>query len=207
MSNIVVLISGNGSNLQAIIDSVKSGAIKGQISAVISNRPSVFGLERAEKAGIPAITVDHTEFSSRTDFELALSQTIDQYQPDVLVLAGFMRILSSEFVQHYLGKMLNIHPSLLPKYPGLNTHRRVLENGDKEHGTSVHFVTAELDGGPIIAQRSIHVTADDTEETLQQKIQQQEHKLYPEVVGWLCIGRVQFKDGKAWLDNQVVTIS
>lgn len=207
MSNIVVLISGNGSNLQAIIDSVKSGAIKGQISAVISNRPSAFGLERAEKAGIPAITVDHTEFSSRTDFEQALSQTIDQYQPDVLVLAGFMRILSSEFVQHYLGKMLNIHPSLLPKYPGLNTHRRVLENGDKEHGTSVHFVTAELDGGPIIAQRSIHVTADDTEETLQQQIQQQEHKLYPEVVGWLCNGRVQFKDGKAWLDNQIVTIS
>ena len=207
MSNIVVLISGNGSNLQAIIDSVKSGAIKGQISAVISNRPSVFGLERAEKAGIPAITVDHTEFSSRTDFEQALSQTIDQYQPDVLVLAGFMRILSSEFVQHYLGKMLNIHPSLLPKYPGLNTHRRVLENGDTEHGTSVHFVTAELDGGPIIAQRSIHVTADDTEETLQQKIQQQEHKLYPEVVSWLCNGRVQFKDGKAWLDNQIVTIS
>lgn len=206
MSNIVVLISGNGSNLQAIIDSVKNGAIKGRISAVISNRPGVFGLERAEKAGIPAITVDHTKFTSRADFEQALSQTIDQYQPDVLVLAGFMRILSSEFVQHYLGKMLNIHPSLLPKYPGLNTHRRVLENGDKEHGTSVHFVTAELDGGPIIAQRSIHVTADDTEESLQQKIQQQEHKLYPEVVSWLCNGRVQFKDGKAWLDNQIISI-
>lgn len=183
MSNIVVLISGNGSNLQAIIDSVKNGAIEGRISAVISNRPGVYGLERAEKSDIPALTVDHTEFASRSDFEQALSQTIDQFQPDVLVLAGFMRILSSEFVQHYLGKMLNIHPSLLPKYPGLNTHRRVLENGDKEHGTSVHFVTAELDGGPIIAQRSIHVTADDTEESLQQKIQQQEHKLYPEVVG------------------------
>lgn len=206
MSNIVVLISGNGSNLQAIIDSVKSDAIEGRISAVISNRPGVFGLERAAKAGIPAITVDHTKFNSRADFEHALSQTIDQYQPDVLVLAGFMRILSSEFVQHYLGKMLNIHPSLLPKYPGLNTHRRVLENGDKEHGTSVHFVTAELDGGPIIAQRSIHVTADDTEESLQQKIQQQEHKLYPEVVSWLCNGRVQFKDGKAWLDNQIISI-
>ncbi len=206
MSNIVVLISGNGSNLQAIIDSVKNDAIEGRISAVISNRPGVFGLERAAKAGIPAITVDHTKFTSRADFEQSLSQTIDQYQPDVLVLAGFMRILSSEFVQHYLGKMLNIHPSLLPKYPGLNTHRRVLENGDKEHGTSVHFVTAELDGGPIIAQRSIHVTADDTEESLQQKIQQQEHKLYPEVVSWLCNGRVQFKDGKAWLDNQIVSI-
>ena len=206
MSNIVVLISGNGSNLQAIIDSVKNGAIEGRISAVISNRPGVFGLERAEKAGIPAITVDHTEYASRTDFEQAISQAIDQFQPDVLVLAGFMRILSSDFVQHYLGKMLNIHPSLLPKYPGLNTHRRVLENGDKEHGTSVHFVTAELDGGPIIAQRSIHVTADDTEESLQQKIQQQEHKLYPEVVSWLCNGRVQFKDGKAWLDNQIVSL-
>ncbi|WP_018625618.1 phosphoribosylglycinamide formyltransferase [Kangiella aquimarina] len=206
MSNIVVLISGNGSNLQAIIDSVKNGAIEGRISAVISNRPGVYGLERAEKSDIPALTVDHTEFASRSDFEQALSQTIDQFQPDVLVLAGFMRILSSEFVQHYLGKMLNIHPSLLPKYPGLNTHRRVLENGDKEHGTSVHFVTAELDGGPIIAQRSIHVTADDTEESLQQKIQQQEHKLYPEVVGWLCNGRLQFKNGQAWLDNQIVSL-
>ncbi|ACV27099.1 phosphoribosylglycinamide formyltransferase [Kangiella koreensis] len=206
MSNIVVLISGNGSNLQAIIDSVQNGAIDGCVSAVISNKPDVYGLERAEKAGIPAIAVDHSQFSSRSDFEQALIQTIDQYQPNLVVLAGFMRILSSEFVQHYLGTMLNIHPSLLPKYPGLNTHKRVLENGDKEHGTSVHFVTAELDGGPIIAQRSFHVTADDNEESLQKKIQQQEHKLYPEVVSWFCSGRLQFKDGKAWLDQQPVSI-
>lgn len=207
MPNIVVLISGNGSNLQAIIDSVQNGAINGRVSAVISNKPAAYGLERAEKANIPAIAVDHTQFASRADFEQALIQTIDQYQPDLLVLAGFMRILSSEFVQHYLGKMLNIHPSLLPKYPGLHTHRRVLESGDKEHGTSVHFVTAELDGGPIIAQRSFHVTADDTEESLQQKIQQQEHKLYPEVVGWFCSARLQFKDGLAWLDQKPVTIA
>lgn len=205
MPNIVVLISGNGSNLQAIIDSVQNGAINGRVSAVISNKPNVYGLERAEKASIPAVAVDHTQFASRSDFEQALIQTIDQYQPDLVVLAGFMRILSSEFVQHYLGTMLNIHPSLLPKYPGLDTHKRVLENGDKEHGTSVHFVTAELDGGPIIAQRSIHVTADDTEQTLQQKIQQQEHKLYPEVVGWFCSGRLQFKDGQAWLDQRAIT--
>lgn len=207
MPNIVVLISGNGSNLQAIIDSVQTGAINGRISAVISNKPNVFGLERAAQANIPAIAVDHTQFADRSEFEQALTQTIDQYQPDLVVLAGFMRILSSEFVQHYLGKMLNIHPSLLPKYPGLNTHRRVLENGDKEHGTSVHFVTAELDGGPIIAQRSIHVTADDTEESLQQKIQQQEHRLYPEVVSWFCNGRLQFKDGQAWLDQDPITTS
>lgn len=207
MSNIVVLISGNGSNLQAIIDSVQNGAIDGRVSAVISNKPGVYGLERATRANIPAIAIDHTQFASRSDFEQALIQTIDQYQPDLVVLAGFMRILSSEFVQHYLGTMLNIHPSLLPKYPGLDTHKRVLENGDKEHGTSVHFVTAELDGGPIIAQRSIHVTADDTEQTLQQKIQQQEHKLYPEVVSWFCSGRLQFKDGQAWLDQQPVSIS
>lgn len=207
MSNIVVLISGNGSNLQAIIDSVQNGAIDGRVAAVISNKPDVYGLERAAHANIPAIAVDHTQFASRSDFEQALIQTIDQYQPDLVVLAGFMRILSSELVQHYLGTMLNIHPSLLPKYPGLDTHKRVLENGDKEHGTSVHFVTAELDGGPIIAQRSIHVTADDTEQTLQQKIQQQEHKLYPEVVSWFCSGRLQFKDGQAWLDQQPVSIS
>lgn len=206
MRNIVVLISGNGSNLQAIIDSAQSGAINGRISAVISNRPDAFGLERAKNAGISAHTIDHTQFANRIDFEQALIQAIDQYQPDLLVLAGFMRILSSEFVQHYLGKMLNIHPSLLPKYPGLNTHKRVLENGDKEHGTSVHFVTAELDGGPIIAQRSFHVSADDTEESLQQKIQQQEHSLYPEVVGWFCNGRLQYKDGQAWLDQQPISI-
>ncbi|HEY9031674.1 MAG TPA: phosphoribosylglycinamide formyltransferase [Kangiella sp.] len=207
MSNIVVLISGNGSNLQAIIDSVQNGAIDGRVSAVISNKPDVYGLERATRANIPAIVVDHTQFASRSDFEQALIKTIDQYQPDLVVLAGFMRILSSEFVQHYLGTMLNIHPSLLPKYPGLDTHKRVLENGDKEHGTSVHFVTAELDGGPIIAQRSIHVTADDTEQTLQQKIQQQEHKLYSQVVSWFCSGRLQFKNGQAWLDQQPVKLS
>ncbi|NVK20892.1 MAG: phosphoribosylglycinamide formyltransferase [Kangiellaceae bacterium] len=197
MKNIVVLISGNGSNLQAIIDSVENGAINGQITAVISNKPEVYGLQRAEHSHIPALVLDHREFDDRNLFEEELISLIDDHKPDLLVLAGFMRILSSEFVQHYLGKIVNIHPSLLPKYKGLHTHRRVLENGDTEHGTSVHFVTAELDGGPIIAQRKITVEANDTEQSLQQKIQQQEHQLYPQVVAWFCDGTLRFEDGQA----------
>ncbi len=191
--SIVVLISGNGSNLQALIDAQSQGLFHGNIQAVISNKPKVFGLERAESANIDAICVDHTQFDSKSSFEKQLIKTIDQYQPDIVILAGFMRILSSDLVQHYLGKIINIHPSLLPKYKGLHTHRQVLENGDKEHGTSVHFVTAELDGGPIIAQRRIDVEADDTEQTLVEKIQQQEHQLYPQVVSWFCAGQLQFE--------------
>lgn len=209
MKNIVVLISGNGSNLQAIIDSVENGAINGanngsingQISAVISNKPDVYGLQRAKNANIPTQVLDHREFDDREAFDQALIKIIDQYQPDLVVLAGFMRILSSEFVQHYLGKMLNIHPSLLPKYKGLHTHRRVLENGDTEHGTSVHFVTPELDGGPIIAQRTINVEVDDTETSLQQKIQQQEHQLYPQVIAWFCNDQLRLQDGKAIIQH------
>lgn len=201
--SIVVLISGNGSNLQALIDAQSQGlfsgedvsgnAFSGEISAVISNKPDAYGLIRAENANIDAVCVDHTEFDNKSSFEAQLIETIDIYQPDLVILAGFMRILSSDLVQHYLGKIINIHPSLLPKYKGLHTHRQVLENGDKEHGTTVHFVTAELDGGPIIAQRRIDVEADDTEQTLVEKIQQQEHQLYPQVVAWFCANRLQFK--------------
>ncbi|NVJ66101.1 MAG: phosphoribosylglycinamide formyltransferase [Gammaproteobacteria bacterium] len=192
-ASIVVLISGNGSNLQALIDAQSKGLFLGDIQAVISNKPSAYGLERAENANIDAICVDHTRFDNKSSFELQLIETIDIYQPDIVVLAGFMRILSSDFVQHYLGKIINIHPSLLPKYKGLHTHRQVLENGDKEHGTTVHFVTAELDGGPIIAQRRIDVETDDTEQSLVEKIQQQEHQLYPQVVSWICAGRLKFE--------------
>ncbi len=191
--SIVVLISGNGSNLQALIDAQSQGLFNGEIKAVISNKPNVYGLERAEMANIDAVCVDHTEFSDKAGFEAELIKTIDAYQPDLVILAGFMRILSSDLVQHYLGKIINIHPSLLPKYKGLHTHRQVLENGDKEHGTSVHFVTAELDGGPIIAQRQVKVDENDTEQTLVEKIQQQEHQLYPEVVAWFCAERLIFK--------------
>lgn len=201
--SIVVLISGNGSNLQALIDAQSQGlfsgedvsdnVFSGEISAVISNKPDAYGLVRAEKAGINAICIDHTKFDSKSSFEAQLIETIDSYKPDLIVLAGFMRILSSDLVQHYLGRIINIHPSLLPKYKGLHTHRQVLENGDKEHGTTVHFVTAELDGGPIIAQRRIDVETNDTEQTLVEKIQQQEHQLYPEVVAWFCADRLQFE--------------
>lgn len=201
---IVVLISGSGSNLQALIDGIDLGAINGQIVAVISNKPEVYGLTRAKHANIPAIVVDHRRFDGRQAFEQELSQTINQYSPDLIVLAGFMRILNSDFVQPYEGIMLNIHPSLLPKYKGLQTHRRALENGDSEHGVSVHFVTAELDGGPVIAQRTVKVETSDTEQSLRAKVQQQEHQIYPEVVAQFCNDRIQYQDGNALLDGNLV---
>lgn len=201
---IVVLISGSGSNLQALIDAIELGAINGQIVAVISNKPDVYGLTRASNAGIPSIVIDHRQFDGREPFEAELSKAINQFAPDLIVLAGFMRILNSEFVQPYEGKMLNIHPSLLPKYKGLQTHKRALENGDKEHGVSVHFVTAELDGGPVIAQRIVKVEDSDTEQSLQQKVQRQEHQLYPEVVARFCNERLSYQDGIAYLDDKPI---
>ncbi len=191
--SIVVLISGNGTNLQALIDAQSQELFHGEIKAVISNKPEAYGLQRAENANIDTVCVDHRDFNSKSSFETKLIDIIDIYQPNLIILAGFMRILSSDFVQHYLGRIINIHPSLLPKYKGLNTHRQVLENGDKEHGSTVHFVTAELDGGPIIAQRRINVEANDTEQRLVEKIQQQEHQLYPQVVGWFCAERLKFQ--------------
>ena len=202
MKRIVVLISGSGSNLQALIDAAEMGGINGHIVAVISNKPDVYGLTRAQNAKIPTEVVDHTAFDGRQAFEAELSKVINRYSPDLIVLAGFMRILNSEFVQPYEGKMLNIHPSLLPKYKGLHTHRRALENGDTEHGVSVHFVTSELDGGPVIAQRTVKVEKSDTEQSLQAKVQQQEHQLYPEVVARFCNDRLEYKDGKAYMDKK-----
>lgn len=203
-ARILVLISGSGSNLQALIDAVEMGAINGELVAVISNKPDVYGLERAKKAQIPAIVVDHRDYDGRSEFEAELSKTINSFSPDLIVLAGFMRILNSEFVQPYEGKMLNIHPSLLPKYKGLHTHRRALENGDKEHGVSVHFVTAELDGGPVIAQRKVKVENSDTEESLQAKVRQQEHQLYPEVVAWFCNKRLKYDNGQVFFDGKAL---
>ena len=185
---IVVLISGDGSNLQAIIDNINNGAINGQIVAVISNIENVKGLQRAADNNIPAIAVPHKDFSERSEFDQKLQNTIDEYQPDLLVLAGFMRILSEDFVKHFKGKMLNIHPSLLPKYPGLHTHQRALDAKDKEHGTTIHFVTEELDGGPIVLQRSFPIEASDTAETLNAKVQSLEHAMYSEVIASFCKG-------------------
>ncbi|WP_052282314.1 phosphoribosylglycinamide formyltransferase [Kluyvera genomosp. 1] len=201
MKNIVVLISGNGSNLQAIIDACEQKRINGTIRAVFSNKADAFGLERAREAGIPQHALAASQFASREAFDRELMHEIDAYAPDVVVLAGYMRILSADFVQHYQGKLLNIHPSLLPKYPGLNTHRQALENGDTEHGTSVHFVTEELDGGPVILQAKVPVFDGDDEDEITSRVQVQEHAIYPLVVGWFLEGRLKMQDNHAWMDG------
>ena len=200
---LVVLISGSGSNLQALIDACNSKALNAEIVAVFSNKADAYGLLRAQQAGIPALALSPAEFSSRDDFDAALQAQSDEYQPDLLILAGYMRILTPAFVRHYHGRMLNIHPSLLPKYPGLHTHRKALENGDAEHGTSVHIVTEELDGGPVILQARIAVLPDDTEDTLTARIQQEEHRIYPQVVNWFVQGRLALKEDGIYLDGKL----
>lgn len=201
MKNIVVLISGNGSNLQAIIDACKQKQINGTLRAVFSNKADAFGLERAREAHIPAHALEAAQFASREAFDRELVQEIDAYAPDVVVLAGYMRILSPAFVSHYSGRLLNIHPSLLPKYPGLYTHRQVLKNGDEEHGTSVHFVTDELDGGPVILQAKVPVFEGDNEDDITDRVQAQEHAIYPLVVSWFVDGRLEMREHAAWLDD------
>ncbi|GLQ75163.1 phosphoribosylglycinamide formyltransferase [Vibrio penaeicida] len=204
MKNIVVLISGNGSNLQAVIDACENGSIEGKVSAVFSNKADAYGLERAKRSGIDARAVSHKDFESREAFDLALMGEIDQYQPDLIILAGYMRILSEGFVRHYIGKMINIHPSLLPKYPGLNTHQRAIDAGDEEHGTSVHFVTEELDGGPVILQAKVPVFENDSADALAERIQTQEHRIYPLVAQWFVTNRLSMQDGKAVLDGHIL---
>lgn len=201
---IVVLISGSGSNLQALIDACEKEEIPGKIAAVISNKASALGLERAKKAGIETKVIEHQKFAQREIFDAELIRAIDKFSPDLVVLAGFMRILTEDFVRRYEGKMLNIHPSLLPKYPGLNTHRRALESGDKEHGVSVHFVTAELDSGPNVIQALVPVLSQDNEETLAARILKQEHIIYPIAVKWYIDGRLSMKDGAAYLDDELL---
>lgn len=200
---LVVLISGSGSNLQALINACSAQIPDAEIVAVFSNKADAYGLIRAQQAGIPALSLSPSEFPSRDDFDAALQAQIDEYQPDLIILAGYMRILTPAFVRHYHGRMLNIHPSLLPKYPGLHTHRKVLENGDTGHGTSVHFVTEELDGGPVILQAHIAVLPDDTEDTLTARIQQEEHRIYPQVVNWFVQGRLVLKEEGVYLDGKL----
>ncbi|GAA6151927.1 phosphoribosylglycinamide formyltransferase [Pseudoteredinibacter isoporae] len=190
-TRIVVLISGSGSNLQAMIDCQQAGELDGDIVAVISNRPGARGLERAAEAGIEAQCLDHKGFTDRESFDQALQAQIDQFQPDLVVLAGFMRILTPAFTEHYLGRMINIHPSLLPKHQGLNTHQRAIDAGDAQHGATVHFVTAELDGGPGIVQIAVDINTEDTSETLAQRVQYQEHYMFPLAVQWFCQGRLR----------------
>ena len=179
---IVVLLSGEGSNLQAIIDQIEAGTVKAEISAVISNRADANGLNRAEKSGIPAVVLEHTHFADRVGFDQSLAQIIESFKPDLIVLAGFMRILTEGFVEQFQGKLINIHPSLLPKYTGLNTHKRALENGDKEHGATVHYVITELDAGEIILQGVVPIRDGDTVDDLAKRVHEIEHQLYPQAI-------------------------
>lgn len=199
---LVVLISGRGSNLQAILDQTRSGELPVELRAVISNRPGAPGLERARRAGVPALTLDHQTFPDRPAFEAALRAMIDAHRPDLLALAGFMRVLTADFVEHYRGRMLNIHPSLLPRYRGLHTHERALAAGDREHGASVHFVTPELDGGPAFLQARVPVLPDDDPHTLAARVLEQEHRLYPLAIRWVAAGRVTMIGDRVMLDGR-----
>ena len=198
--NVVVLISGSGSNLQALIDSLDADN-PARIRAVISNRADAYGLTRAQNAGIPTRVLDHKAFEGREAFDCALIEAIDAHQPDLVVLAGFMRILTPAFVQHYAGRLLNVHPSLLPKFKGMHTHQRALEAGEREHGCSVHFVTEELDGGPLVVQAVVPVQASDTPETLASRVQIGEHHVYPLAVRWFAEGRLRIGPQGAELDG------
>ena len=199
---LAVLISGSGTNLQAIMDAQKAGTLDAEIAVVFSNRANAAGLERAAQAGIPTASLDHRDYPDREQFDQAMIEVLTPYAPDTVVLAGFMRILSAVFVRHYAGQLINIHPSLLPKYRGLNTHARALEAGDSEHACSIHFVTEELDGGPLIAQAPIAVHANDTVDSLSKRVQQREHLLYPQVLQWRAQDRLELTDNGVVLDGK-----
>lgn len=181
-ARLVILISGRGSNMQSIVQAIMEGQLNARVVAVISNKSQAPGLSYARDLGIATEVISHRGFDSREQFDKALAQRIDDYQPDYVILAGFMRILSAGFVNHYANRLINIHPSLLPKFKGLDTHQRALDAGEKEHGASVHFVTPELDDGPVILQARVPVEADDTAETLAARVLKQEHKLYPAAI-------------------------
>jgi phosphoribosylglycinamide formyltransferase-1 len=202
---IVILISGRGSNLQAITDSTAVGELPVEIRAVISNRPDAAGLQLAEKAGLETRVIDHTGYADRQAFDLALQACIDSYQPGLVVLAGFMRILTPGFVEHYRGRMLNIHPSLLPDFPGLDTHQRALDAGHREVGASVHFVTEDTDGGPVLMQARVAVREDDTADSLAARVLEQEHRLYPQAIHWFANGRIFLdENGQIQLDGALL---
>ena len=203
---VVILISGRGSNLQSIIDAVASNALPVEIRAVISNRPQATGLERAAQASIPTEVIDHSQYSDRAAFDQALLACIERFQPALVVLAGFMRILTVGFVHHYQGRMLNIHPSLLPAFPGMDTHRRALEAGCKQHGASIHFVTEAVDGGPVVLQAQVAVQQQDTVATLAARVLEQEHCMYPLAIRWFAEQRLRLdSSGQAILDGKKLT--
>lgn len=194
MKNIVILISGRGSNMEALVRAMESEGWPARVAAVISNKPEAKGLEFALARGIPTAVVANKEYATRAEFDAALQETIDRFAPDLVVLAGFMRILTAPFVEHYAGRMLNIHPSLLPLFPGLGTHQQAIDAGEKEHGATVHFVTAELDHGPVVAQARVPVLPDDTEDTLSARVLVEEHKLYPYAVRLFVEDRLSIEE-------------
>lgn len=199
---IVILISGRGSNMQAIAQRAASGQLPVEIRAVISDRPQAGGLALAQSMGIEVAALSPQGFADRETYDATLTRLVASYQPQLVILAGFMRILSPVFIDAFAGRILNIHPSLLPKYRGLHTHRRALEAGDTRHGVSVHFVTQELDGGPVIVQACVAIRPGDTEETLSARVQRQEHSIYPQAIDWFARGRLAWRGDRAWLDGQ-----
>jgi phosphoribosylglycinamide formyltransferase-1 len=196
MKRIVILISGRGSNMQAMLNVAAAERWPAQIAAVISNQPTAVGLDVARTAGIPTSAINHRDYPDREQFDAALAELIDQYSPDLIVLAGFMRILTPGFVNRYFGRLINIHPSLLPSFPGLHTHQQAIDAGVKVHGATVHFVTTELDHGPIIAQVAVPVLDDDTEDTLAARVLEHEHRIYPKAVSDLMSGVLKLVDGR-----------
>ena len=199
---VVVLVSGRGSNLQALLDAHRRGELPVRFEAVISNQPDAPALARAEAAGIATEVIDHRAYPDRESFDRALMASIDRYRPELVLLAGFMRIFTGGFIEHYRDRMLNIHPSLLPAFRGLHTHRRALEAGVTEHGATVHFVTPELDGGPAVVQAKVPVRADDDPDRLADRVLQREHRIYPLAVRWFAEGRLHFDGRTVYLDGQ-----
>ena len=198
---VVILISGRGTNLQAILDAIRAATLPIVIRAVISNNPEAEGLRHARAAGVPTEIIDHRAYSERAQFDAALMQAIDRHAPQLVLLAGFMRILGDAFIRHYAGRLLNIHPSLLPDFKGVNTHARALAAGARQHGASVHFVTSDLDGGPVIVQASVPVRADDNAATLGARVLEQEHRIFALAIRWCVAGRLTIRDGRVLLDG------
>ncbi|HEY4645701.1 MAG TPA: phosphoribosylglycinamide formyltransferase [Steroidobacteraceae bacterium] len=199
---VAILISGRGSNMVAIAEAARQGRLPIRVAAVISDQPQAPGLTRARELGLPTTVVACRPGVERPDYDRELGQRLNDFSPRLVVLAGFMRILGTALVQEYSGRLLNIHPSLLPRYRGLHTHARVLAAGEHEHGCSVHFVTEELDGGPVVLQARVPVLAGDTEESLSARVQAQEHRIYPMVIGWYATGRLEWRENQPWLDGQ-----
>ncbi|MFT3733570.1 MAG: phosphoribosylglycinamide formyltransferase [Rhodocyclaceae bacterium] len=195
--NLVILISGRGSNMEAIVRAAIPGA---RVAAVIANRPDAAGLDFAASHGIATAVVDHKQFADRSSFDKALAETIDSFSPDLVVLAGFMRVLTAEFVEHYAGRLINIHPSLLPSFPGLHTHQRALEAGVRVHGATVHYVTADLDCGPIVIQAVVPVSETDDEKSLSARVLRLEHQIFPQAVRWIVEGRTRIEGGRVRVD-------